>query len=85
LLLVWNDTSAKVRTPLTVAISNDEGKTWGHARNIETGADGWYCYTAIEFVGDRVMLAYCAGTPKNRLGTTRITGMGVDALYTTPR
>jgi predicted neuraminidase len=84
LLMVWNDTAGKTRTPLTVAISKDDGKTWQHARNIETDAEGWYCYTAIEFVGDRVLLAYCAGTPKNRLGRTRVIAMDIGGLYAKP-
>jgi sialidase-1 len=85
LLLVWNDTAGKVRTPLTVAISKDEGKTWERRRNIEADPAGWYCYTAIEFLGDRVLLAYCAGTPKNRLGRTRVVMFGVDSLYEAPQ
>ena len=49
------------RTPLTVAISRDEGQTWEHAKDIETESTGWYCYTAVEFAGDRVLLGYVAG------------------------
>ncbi len=48
LLIVWNNTPYDPayyshfgpRTPLTVAISSDEGATWGHVRDIETQA-GW--------------------------------------------
>ena len=48
-------------TPLTIAISRDEGKTWEHAKNIETDPAGWYCYTAMEFTGERVLLGYAPG------------------------
>ena len=67
LLCVWNDHSgiheypAGRRTPLCMAISPDEGKTWSRSRVIEDNPDGWYCYTAISLVKDRAMLAYCAG------------------------
>lgn len=67
LLCVWNDHSgahtyaASRRTPLCLAISRDEGKTWSKSRILEDNPDGWYCYTAVTFVGNRALLAYCAG------------------------
>ena len=67
LLCVWNDHSgvhpfpAGRRTPLCAAISRDEGQTWARSRVIEPDPDGWYCYTAMTVVADRVLLAYCAG------------------------
>ncbi|MFC1604502.1 sialidase family protein [Planctomycetota bacterium] len=70
LLCVWNDHSgvhrypAGRRTPLCLAISRDEGKTWSRSRIIEDNPDGWYCYTAVTFVKNRALLAYCAGDKK---------------------
>ena len=67
LLCVWNDHSgvhpypAGHRTPLCLTISKDEGKTWTRSGIIEGNPDGWYCYTAITFVENRLLLAYCAG------------------------
>jgi Neuraminidase (sialidase) len=67
LLAVFNDHSGRVpfpkgkRSPLVVAISKDGGSTWGRHKLLEGDPDGWYCYTAIHFVGDDVLLAYCAG------------------------
>lgn len=67
LLAVWNNNLhedpdfAKLRTPLNLAISKDEGKTWGNSHTLENDPEGWYCYTAIQFVDDGVLLAYCAG------------------------
>jgi sialidase-1 len=67
LLCVWNDHSGihpypkGRRTPLCLAVSKDEGKTWSKSKLIEDNPDGWYCYTAITFVKDRSILAYCAG------------------------
>lgn len=89
LLLVWNnsyDSKSKTggnRTPFNVAISQDEGETWRNVRTIEADADGWYCYTAIEFVGDFVLLGHCAGNRKDGdgLGVTQITRFPVEWLY----
>jgi hypothetical protein len=86
-LLVWNDhtnidASLKgKRTPLTAAVSKDEGRTWSAPRVIEADPDGWYCYTAIEFVGDRVLLAYCAGKGRaDGLSTTAVTSFALSWL-----
>lgn len=50
------------RTPLACAVSADDGRGWGEPALIEDGADGGgYCYTAIHFEEDAVLLAYCAG------------------------
>ncbi|MFC1636181.1 sialidase family protein [Planctomycetota bacterium] len=82
LLCVWNDHSgvhpypAGKRTPLCLAVSKDEGATWSQSRILEDNPDGWYCYTAMTFVKDRLLLAYCAGDKKigglNRLKVVAI-------------
>ncbi len=67
LVCVWNDHSgahpypAGRRTPLCLALSKDEGKTWSRSEVLEGNPDGWYCYTALTFLEDRMLLAYCAG------------------------
>ncbi len=88
LLLVWNNSKPAPgeegkRTPLNIAVSEDEGLSWKNVKTIENDPDGWYCYTAIEFVGNKVLLAYCAGDRKsaNGLETTQITSFPVDWLY----
>ncbi len=43
--LVYNDTR-RGRTPLTVALSTDDGETWGYKRNLETEM-GEYSYPAV--------------------------------------
>jgi sialidase-1 len=59
LLMVWNDNGiTQKRTPLTVAISKDEGKTWEKLKNIEDDPGGTFCYTAIHFTGENVLLEY---------------------------
>jgi Neuraminidase (sialidase) len=82
LLAIFNDHSGRFpfpkgkRTPLVAAISADGGKTWPQARLLEGDPDGWYCYTAMYFVDDAVLLAYCAGDSKigglNRLRIRRV-------------
>jgi len=78
LLLVWNngdDPLAKIkpvgRRPFTAAISSDEGATWKRIQNIGTDPEGWYCYTAIEFVDDHVLLGHCEYPRLNSLQVTR--------------
>ena len=94
LLMVWDDHTMVTstthpyygkRTPYTVGISRDQGKTWEKVKNIEDDVEGWYCYTAIDFVGDHVLLAHCAGKcyPTKNLGldTTQITRFNLAWLY----
>jgi sialidase-1 len=77
LLAVWNDHTqiapelARRRTPLTLAISRDEGKTWERKRNILEDPKGWYCYTAIEFVKDRILLGFASGGTDGLKGLSR--------------
>ena len=93
LLLVWNnndgsDPSIKnKRTPLTIAISKDEGKTWQNIKTIEGDPDGWYCYTAIHFYKKHILLAYCAGSQskKTHLSVTRISRISLHNLYSNHR
>lgn len=79
LLALYNDHSGKFefpkgkRTPLVAALSTDGGQTWPRRKLMEADAEGWFCYTAIHFTDEAVLLAYCAGDPKvGRLNRTRI-------------
>lgn len=88
LLLVWNngdDPLAQLkpvgRRPFSAAVSADDAATWKHIQNIGTDPEGWYCYTAIEFVGDHVLLAHCEYP---RLNSLQITRFPVKWLYATP-
>jgi sialidase-1 len=87
LLAVYNDHSgqfpfpANKRSPLAAAISSDNGKSWPRRKLIESDPDGWYCYTAIHFTSDAVLLGYCAGDPKaGRLNRLRIRKIPMDWL-----
>ena len=88
LLMVWNDHAGidpalrDKRTPLTVAISRDEGKTWIHKHNLLDDPDGWYCYTAIHFDGGHVLLGFNAGGQGlANLSRTSIARFDVKSLY----
>lgn len=85
LVMVWNDHSAlpvserKARTPLSLALSRDEGLTWSKGFVLEPDPKGWYCYTAMEFVGDDLFLGYVAGTqdPGKHLSASRVRRVGL--------
>ncbi len=92
LLLVWNNHDDAPpeyrgkRTPLNAAVSRDDGRTWENVKTLEDDPDGWYCYTAIDFAGDSILLAHCAGDRRTGgLNTTQITRFPVDWLYSRPR
>jgi len=57
----WAKDTSWGRTPLVAAISKDEGKSWRHARAIETDPERGFCYIATHFSEDAVLLAYCCG------------------------
>ena len=89
LVMVWNNNGGEDpamkgrRTPLTVTISKDEGKTWEKVKNIEDDPDGWYCYTAIHFTGKHVLLGHCAGNRPagTGLAVTQITRLSRRWIY----
>jgi sialidase-1 len=87
LLLVWNNTydpkagHGGKRTPLTVAVSTDEGKTWKHARDLEAGADRAFAYTSVAFVRDRVVFTYYISEAKTNRLSSRFRSLPVDRLY----
>jgi len=88
LLAIWNNnldtprsSSNRNRTPLTSAISTDEGETWEHFRNIEehsTDADAW-AYPAVTWVGDRALVTYFAYC-KDSL-PLKLTALSADWFY----
>jgi len=89
-LMVWNNNDGSIpeikgkRTPLTVAVSKDEGKTWDYIENIKDDPDGWYCYIAIHFVDDQnILLGNCAGNRPQGTGlaVTELTRFNRSWLY----
>jgi len=88
LLLVWNNHESITpnlrgkRTPLSIAISTDEAKTWQNAKNLADNPHGWYCYTAMHLEGDHVLLSYCAGDRRegNGLHETHVTRVPLEFI-----
>lgn len=89
-LLAWNNNDGtnpaikNMRTPISAAISKDEGKSWENITNIQQDPDGWYCYIAIHFVNKQeVLLAHCAGSQsrKTQLSVTDISRFNIRWLY----
>jgi sialidase-1 len=73
LLAVFNDHSGQVpfvtsagtysgRNPQTVSTSSDGGVTWVPRKVIENDPERDYCYTAIHYAGDAVLLAYMSNS-----------------------
>ncbi|MDB6170601.1 MAG: hypothetical protein JWM88_3465 [Verrucomicrobia bacterium] len=50
------------RTPLVAVSSSDGGATWRTCKLLENDPARDYCYTAIHFTGDSVLLAYMANS-----------------------
>lgn len=85
LLLVWNNNGASgpgyfksKRSPLTIAVSKDEGKSWQKIKNIEDDPDGMFCYTAIHFTKSHVLLGYGVGLG---LQNSYIRRLSLDWIY----
>lgn len=54
------------RTPLALAVSTDDGVSFSEPIAFETDEDSGYCYCAIHFHKDSMLLAYCAGGREDR-------------------
>lgn len=88
MVCVWNDHSGRhpftegKRTPLCIALSKDDGRTWGPSRVIEADPNGWFCYTSMSFADDKVLLAYCAGDRQvGGLNRLKVSALTKDWLY----
>ncbi len=65
LLLLWNNVPSEVgwpRTPLTAAISRDEGETWESFQDIDARPDYGAAYAAVTFLGDEALVTYSIGS-----------------------
>lgn len=90
IVALWNDhdtmtpAEPEYRTPLVLARSADAGVTWTNKTTLEDHPDGWYCYTAMEWTEDALLLGYCAGLGKGTvgLGHTRIVRLPLSLLTT---
>ena len=90
LCAVWNDHEGHpelkrkpgavegLRTPLAIAISTDEGRSWSHRKILESNPKGWYCYIAQLEMDGYVLLSYCA---ERGLGHSRVTAVPLAWVY----
>ena len=60
------------RTPLVLAVSTDNGQTFTEEAAFETEEDHGYCYCAIHFLEDGMLLAYNGGGPEDGSCLSRI-------------
>ena len=61
LLLLWNNVPSKSnwpRTPLTCAVSHDEGRSWEHVQDIDRREEHDAAYASVCFHGDEALVAY---------------------------
>jgi sialidase-1 len=90
LLLIWNHTYTEGaghggrRTPLTAAVSTDEGKTWRHMQDLETRTDRTYSYTSLVFVGPQAVMSYYEQDTKSGWTSTRFRSVPVRWFYGDP-
>ena len=72
------------RTPLVIATGTTSNGPWSKAMIIDgdDDRDAGFCYTAIHYTKDAVLLAYCAGgaADKHRLTRLRIRKIPLDGL-----
>jgi len=90
LLLIWNNAYSPAtghggkRTPLTAAISSDEGRTWRNDRDLEDRTHEGYAYTSMAFYRDRVLLTYYVSDEKSGQISSRFRSLPVSWFYTAP-
>ena len=65
---VWNGG----RTPLVCSISPDDGQTWREPFVLEDDPTAGFCYIAMHFSGDDLLLGYCAGGNDDGLCLNRL-------------
>ena len=72
------------RTPLVIAVSEDDGRTFSEPVIFEDDESCGYCYCAIYFANNKMLLSYCAGgeEEKSCLAKTRLRGIPMEQLST---
>jgi sialidase-1 len=75
LLIRATGSKARKRAPLTAMISQDEGQTWTHPRDIGPDPNNDYGYQSVDFLGDVAIISYHA------LDGLHVARIGVDWFY----
>jgi len=87
LLLIWNNTFQEgaghggQRTPLTAAVSRDDGRTWSHIQNLEPNPEHTYSYPSVVFVRDRAVLTYWESGPAAGQLSAKFRSLPVSRFY----
>ena len=87
LLLIWNDTYTPgaghggKRTPLTAALSSDDGESWRIVGNLESDPERTYSYTSLTFVGSRAVMSYWESGPASGALSCRFRSLPVSWFY----
>lgn len=70
------------RTPFVLAVSRDDSKTWSEPVILDDDEMSGYCYCAMYFTKDALLLGYCAGGEEDKLclARTRIRKIPLCAL-----
>lgn len=84
--LIWNDTFVPgaghggKRTPLTVAISKDDGATWSQKRHLETSTQHTFAYTSLVFHEGRAVMSYYVRDEKTGQISSRFRSVPIGTL-----
>ena len=87
LVLIWNNTYVEgeghggKRTPLTAAISSDEGESWTVAKNLESNPLKTFSYTSLTFVRNRAVMSYWESGPDKGQLSCRFRSLPVEWFY----
>jgi sialidase-1 len=87
LLLIWNNAYTPdaghggTRTPLTAAVSSDEGRSWKHIRNLESDSRQTYAYTSLAFVGGSAVMSYYVSDETTGRISSRFRSMPIAWFY----
>ncbi len=87
LLLVWNDAYTSgtdhggKRTPLTAAISKDDGHTWSFKRHLETSSEQTFAYTSLVFHEGRAVMSYYVRDEKSGQISSRFRSVPLPWFY----
>ena len=87
LVLIWNDTFVAgsghggKRTPLSLAISQDDGKSWRKVADLETSKTQTFAYTSLCFVQARAVMSYYVRDEETGQISSRFRSLPISWFY----